>query len=135
MRRALRFERFRAGARGAAVAGVGAALLSLAASGAELAPPGECAQPDKPLAGEPRRPFDVAGPPALHFTPTDVAAGGGAASERPQPPGPQETPRLACDAPDAGCSSALLESAPAVGLVESPAVPDLPPGAGEGDRR
>lgn len=113
------------------VATLGAApALADPAASPTLAPPGDCAQPERELVSAPRQgapPFDPAGRPVEHFAPGQVAAGPGA----PPRPVPREPglPRGGCDAPDAGCLGSLPT---ARGLRESPPQPGLPPGAGSG---
>ena len=99
-----------------------------------LAPPGECAQPERELTASAQdlAPFyPVAGPPANHFTPGDVAAAP-PSLPRPQPVDPGGPRQGGCDAPDAGCVGSLV-GLTGRGLVESPTQPGLPPGAGGED--
>jgi hypothetical protein len=104
---------------GASLAGVAGADPA----GAPLAAAGACAEPRAELQTAPDQAglvddFEVAGTPAHHFTPTDVAGGPGGG---PQPPGPNDLPpRDPCDKPNGGCGLIV----PTRRIEEQPPDPD-----------
>lgn len=92
-------------------------------AGAPLAAAGACAEPRAELQTSPDQAglqddFEVAGTPAHHFTPTDVAGGPDAGAP---PPGPADLPsRDPCDEPNAGCGLIV----PTRRIEEQPPDPD-----------
>jgi hypothetical protein len=130
-------RRSRAGFARTAAAALAFSLRAVASAaepaGVPLAAPGACAEPRVALGatqqGDVAQPealaaddFDLAGSPRHHFTPGDVALGGGGGpAAPPTPPGFTRDP---CDAPLAGCSS-ILDAARGDVIVSEP-----PPGTG-----
>ncbi len=104
-----------------------------------LAAPGSCASADGGEAGGAGGEGGAAacgdgatGAASERFSPTDVAAEGEGGSRPPAPgpgPGPQPQPcDVGCGPPGGGPGGGGPTPTPSITVVESPAVPDLPPG-------